>query len=68
MQVNLKPYTPQNKMVQPTQPMAQLMAQPDHNQVLPDCNPPHVPTRQPKMDTKAPVKLILYVLCVIIVI
>ena len=32
-QAHLKPYTPQNKMVQPIQPMTQLMAQPECNQV-----------------------------------
>ena len=58
-QVHFKPYTPQNKMAQP-------MAQPDHNQALPDCDPPQVTTSQPERDTKAPVKLDLQVLCVIL--
>ena len=45
-QAHLKPYTPQNKL-----------AQPEHNQALPDHNWTEVTTNQPKRDTKSPIKL-----------
>ena len=67
-QAHLKPYAPQNKTTQSTQqmkhpmaqpdqmqPMEQLMAQPDHNKVLPENDLPQVTTSRPKRDTKAPV-------------
>ena len=58
-QVNLKPYTPQNKMAHPghNQPVAQPITQPDQNQALPAHNPPQVTTSRPKRDTKVPVNL-----------
>ena len=55
-QAHLKPYTPQNKTTQSTQPVTQLMAQLDHKKPLPVNNPTQVMTSRPKRDTKAPLK------------
>ena len=70
IQAHLKPYTPQNKNTQSTQPVSQLMAQSHHKQpviqlmaqpyckkFLPVNNPTQVTTSRPKRDTNPPVKL-----------
>ena len=69
-QAHLKPYTPQNKNAQSTQPVSQLMAQShhkqpvkqpmaqsDHKKSLPVNNSIQVTTSRPKRDTKPPVKI-----------
>ena len=56
-QIYLKPYTPQNKNLQSTQSVSQLVAQSNHKKSVTVNNPTQVPTCRPKKDTKPPVKL-----------
>ena len=66
MQGPLKPYTSQNKKLQSTKCVSQVMAQLDHMWPMKQCdhkkssqvnNPLQVHTSRPKRDTNPPVKL-----------
>ena len=56
-QAHPKPYAPQNKNIESSQCLSQLMAQFDHNKSSQVNNQMQVHTGRPKRDTKPPIKL-----------